>query len=472
MSEDNTPPEKKKVLRKIHNEYETKRNVSVHNLVDADRHEQALAIQRAEEAASSATDPSNDEEERASSSDEIEPGMKPEDQHPVAMGQGDDEIVSPSDVTQSWGDVAVAAGELEGAAEGRPGFPYKTRPTFIQGGNIIRKRPQELVLDSHSQQPDVVDGRWDPETPDGSWRGSPPTAARAWGDQSGRDSGSDDYDMRMAKAESKRDYDEMKARQWKVEAPQDGGNASKSHKEPARALPQQPRTSRPGISTLGSRAFDPYYPESEPDNFADMKKWVMAQMEMQLKDHTAGFPVRVHLVGTDDEHHEIIGVHQDMTIKELNQTIYESLEIAEWVSLTLDVRWMSDADWKFICDSTPSTISEADSKEDGFDILRQSAWEGNRHTPITPLNCAHVLAMLKMRKGKDFISVTVMLRDGSEDEGQGEEQGEFGEMVDHVTESALAHIEEAFMEPEEFRRKHLRRKVPTNYYEYIGSDRN
>lgn len=193
--------------------------------------------------------------------------------------------------------------------------------------------------------------------------------------------------------------------------------------------------------------------------------------------------MRVHLVGTDDELHKVVGVHGDVPLEELQQIIYDGFEIqGELSGMKLDARWMSDAGWKFICDSTPPNFLGAGGKEDNsstsgssggvglnprgqegvdnqesnyspfrrygpspvlsynrfkdiFDDEKiegrnqappatstaqpgQPAWDGNRHTLITPLSCAHVLDLLKIRKGKHFISVTVNRRGDIQKEGE------------------------------------------------------
>lgn len=198
------------------------------------------------------------------------------------------------------------------------------------------------------------------------------------------------------------------AREHAVESPQERGNTSK-HKGTVKAHPQQFVTRKLENPTADTKVFNPHELIREPLDFDDLEQWLIAKIDIQLKRNIVNFPVRVHLVGTDDELHEIIGVHRDIPFEELQQLIYESLEIKGWVSLDMDARWMSEADWKFVCDSAPVTVFGPDSNGDSSS-QSQPAWEGNRHTPITPLNCANVLDLLRIRKGKDFISVKVTLK--------------------------------------------------------------
>lgn len=84
-----------------------------------------------------------------------------------------------------------------------------------------------------------------------------------------------------------------------------------------------------------------------------------------MRLHLVTFPVRVHLVSTDDEIHEIVGVHRDVPFEELQQIIYDGFKMkGELLGMKLDARWMSDADWKFICDSTRPNFLGTGGNED------------------------------------------------------------------------------------------------------------
>ncbi|TLD39487.1 hypothetical protein E2P81_ATG00474 [Venturia nashicola] len=417
MSEEDLALVKKHLaLRKQQVERETK-SVSLHTMPPdyTEKNRQAHAKQRPEEANSSNTEPVTNEDEHTAGSFDGEPDMMPDDQHPAAMRDGDDAKASRSDIARPLEDNARNGIGLEEAVEERPGSSNHFSPPFIQGGTIVRNRSQQLVSDNHSQKT-ANDGRWQPKAPGGWSDDFTSSIGRNLEIQGSPDSDGNDPEMRMAKSISKREYDEEIARTLGPEVSQDVGDASKPDEAPLAESPGQSNTSKLEIPVYESRPLDPYDPDSEPENLTELKTWFVAQIQTQLRDQIVIFPVRIHLVGTNDEIHEIVGVHRDIPLRELKQLIYQTLEMKEELSdMELDARWMSDADWKFICDSTPSSVLGADSDEGGAMSPKQPVWAGNRHTLITSPNCANVLNMLKIRKGKDFISVQVIRRDDFRD---------------------------------------------------------
>lgn len=130
MSEENpTYGKKHRSLRKQQAEWEMKKNEPLQNMPDyTEKHKKEFVRQWAEEAASSAEEPSVDEQEPVFGSLDSETGMMPDDQHPVAVVEGEEDLALPDSKEI----------ELEGAVEGGQVFPYHTGPTLIQGGNIVR----------------------------------------------------------------------------------------------------------------------------------------------------------------------------------------------------------------------------------------------------------------------------------------------------------------------------------------------
>jgi hypothetical protein len=224
----------------------------------------------------------------------------------------------------------------------------------------------------------------------GEWAHSSPPFGRSFGVRSVHDS--DSEDMRQAKYNSLQDQKKQKA-------------------PGAAGTPQRPPV---------------------PDQYENTNKADPIESNTNRKE---SFPVRVHLVGKDDKIHNIIGTLRDMSLEDLQKAVHVGIGLQEtmhWTDLDLDARWMSDADWHYICHQAvpqnrqstnhqknePHSKAKEDPKDDVEEKHEQPVWEGNRHTPISAHNCGHVLDMLKLRKGKDFISVTVRGVDDCEEKGK------------------------------------------------------
>lgn len=88
-----------------------------------------------------------------------------------------------------------------------------------------------------------------------------------------------------------------------------------------------------------------------------MEKLIEEKVKQLLRVHDDRFPVRVRLVGTDDEIHEVIGARRDMSFLDLLKTIHTCLGLPITTppsELKLDARWMSDEDWRFISNQVPA----------------------------------------------------------------------------------------------------------------------
>lgn len=103
----------------------------------AEKHRQALDRQRAEEEEALGAGPVISEEGNAGDGSDIEPGMMEDEQHPVAMVEGDGALAS--------GDTVLNHMEIDEQleVENWPGVTDQDGSTIIRNGNILRNSRAE-----------------------------------------------------------------------------------------------------------------------------------------------------------------------------------------------------------------------------------------------------------------------------------------------------------------------------------------